>query len=292
MPSRIERHESPLGRWLFAEARPASLASYVERIWYFEGFLEVLRERHFPDGRAQVVLHFGPLYRRVGEDGRTGDTFPRVCVAGLQTRPDVIEAPPAPSEVLGIVLRPAGAYSILGHPLHDLTDRTVDLDHVAPGLALEILELCGTARSPSARLAAAVDWLEKRFRTHPPADGAVAWMAEEIERRSGAVSIGALRERVGWSKSRLARTFREQIGVAPKALARTVRFRTALERLNRLDRPDGGESSLVEIALAGGYYDQPHFNGEFRALSGFTPTEYLARRRYPESPSLAEGLPA
>lgn len=290
MPVRIERHDSPLGRWLFADARPASLASCVERIWYFEGLLEVLRERHFPDGRAQVVLHFGPLYRQVGEDGRTGDTFARVCVAGLHTRPDVIEAPPAPSEVLGIVLRPAGAYRILGEPLHELTDRTVDLDDVAPGVALEMLERCGGERSPRARLTAAVRWLEERSRIHPPADAAVAWMAEEIERRAGAVSIGALRERTGWSKSRLARTFREQIGLSPKALARTVRFRTALERLNRLDRPDGGaEGSLVEIALGGGYYDQPHFNGEFRALSGFTPTEYLARRRYPESASLVEG---
>jgi AraC-like DNA-binding protein len=33
------------------------------------------------------------------------------------------------------------------------------------------------------------------------------------------------------------------------------------------------------VALAAGYYDQPHMNAEFRQLSGLTPREFLARAR-------------
>lgn len=281
MHCRVERHVSPLGRWLLARARPSSLAPFVDQIWYFEGRIGELRERHFPDGRVQIVVHLGPLYRRV-VDGRAGDTFPRLCLAGLQLRPDVIEAPPEPSRVLGLILRPAGAFRIVAHPLHELTNRNVDLADVARAAGDRLLERCGEARGARECIAAATAWLEERFRAHPGADPAIVWIAGEIERRAGAVTVRELRERTGWSKSRLARTFREQIGVPPKALARTVRFRSALERLNRKEGP------LVEIALASGYYDQPHFNAEFLSLSGFTPTEYLARRRYPESVNLAE----
>jgi len=72
MSIRIERHDSPLGRWLLARWEPACLAGVVEGLWYFEGRLEVLRERHFPDGRLQLVVHLGPVYRRVAPPASPG----------------------------------------------------------------------------------------------------------------------------------------------------------------------------------------------------------------------------
>ena len=131
----------------------------------------------------------------------------------------------------------------------------------------------------------AAAWILARVRANCAPDPAVAWMARELERRAGAVSIGRLRERTGWSKARFTRVFREQIGVPPKTLARVLRFRRALELVNQ------EAAALSDIALAAGYYDQPHFNAEFRELSGFKPTEYLARSRYPISVNLPEDAP-
>ena len=283
MPIRIDRHDSPLGRWLLARWAPERLAGVVEGIWYFEGWLSELRERHFPHGRVELVVQLGPLYRQVVGD-RT-ETFTPTCVSGLLLGPDVIEAPPGPSAVLGARLHPGGAFAILGRPLHELTGLTADLEDVVHRSAAELAERCAAAPTPEGRLRKAAAWLEERRRAHAGPDPAVAWMARELERRSGAVAIGRLRERTGWSKSRLTAVFREQIGVPPKTLARILRFRRALELVHRED------DDLSSVALAAGYYDQPHFNSEFRELSGFTPTEYLARRRYPESVSLAEPAP-
>ena len=53
---------------------------------------------------------------------------------------------------------------------------------------------------------------------------------------------------------------------------------------------NAGEESLAEVALATGYYDQPHLNAEFRELSGYSPREFLAALRYPESVSVAEAF--
>ncbi len=279
MPIRIEQHDSPLGRWRLARWQPAHLAGVVEALWYFEGRLTVLRERHFPDGRLPLVVHLGPVYHQVTGDGL--ERFSPACLSGLALVSDVIEAPAEPSAVLGMHLLPAGAFRILGRPLHDLTGITVDLRDVVGGDADELLDRCGAAPTPEARLRAAAAWMEERLARHDRSDSAVTWMAGEIERRSGAVSITRLRERTGWSKSRLATVFREQMGVSPKTFARIVRFRKVLERVSHGD-------PLADVALAAGYFDQPHFNAEFRAFSGFTPTEYRERSRFPESLNLPE----
>ena len=75
---------------------------------------------------------------------------------------------------------------------------------------------------------------------------------------------------LGWSRRHLAARFRDEVGVSPKALARLLRFERALELL--------GTRTLADIAYECGYYDQAHFNRDFRAFAGATPGELLARR--------------
>jgi AraC-like DNA-binding protein len=49
-----------------------------------------------------------------------------------------------------------------------------------------------------------------------------------------------------------------------------MRFGRAVERLRRR-----GHGSLTELALDCGYYDQSHFDRDFRAFAGVNPTELL-----------------
>jgi AraC-like DNA-binding protein len=252
----------------------------VEGIWHFEGTLTYLRERHFPDGRLELVVHLGPVYRQVA--GERSEPFSRTCLGGIQTAPDVVEAPPGPNTVLGVRLLPAGTFALLGRPLHELTGLTVDLEDLLGESARQLADRCAAAPTPEARIRAAANWIAARLRAAVGPDRAIRWMASEIERTGGTTPIGELRGRTGWSKTRLTRTFREQVGVTPKTLARIVRFRRALDMVTRDAVP------LSRVALDAGYYDQPHFNTEFRELAGVTPGDYQARLRFPESASLAE----
>jgi AraC-like DNA-binding protein len=93
---------------------------------------------------------------------------------------------------------------------------------------------------------------------------------KRIVESSGLVTIGALVDETGWSQKHLISQFREHIGLAPKTFARVMRFGRAVNRLRRREH-----TSLTELALDCGYYDQSHFDRDFRTFAGVTPTDLL-----------------
>jgi AraC-like DNA-binding protein len=283
-----------------SERRPAHLRGLVEFMWLFDGSMTCLRERTFPNGLLEIIVHLGERYRVVDKGGTW--VCPTTCLTGLQLGHLVVEAPSHRTRVLGIRLTPAGAYALFARPMHEVTRLTVDLEDLAGAAASELAERCHAATTVEHCFQHAVQWIDARLARAVRIDPAVAWTVAEIRRHAGAVSIAALRERTGWSRTRLSETFRAQVGVSAKQYARVIRFRHVLDRihagdpsLSPLDETRGerelGKGSKVGLADAAheaGYYDQPHMNAEFKELSGFTPSEFLAAWRYPNTVSVAE----
>jgi AraC-like DNA-binding protein len=193
----------------------------------------------------------------------------------------MVIAGPRVHRVLGIRLRPAGAYALLRMPMREVTDLTLNLAELVGPAADELAERCHAAPSVEERFAIAARWIVLRVAESRAVEPEIAWSAAAIERTGGGVPIGALRAETGFSKTRLAAGFREQIGVTPKLYARIVRFRRLLELLDR------GGAPLVDVALEAGFYDQPHMALEFRELAGVAPREFLASR-YPGGITTAE----
>jgi AraC-like DNA-binding protein len=287
----LARHDSPLGSWLHGSYRPrGGMAKALESIWYFDGRLTHRRERIFPDGLVELNVHFAEPHREV--KGDASDAFPTVCVSGLVVRSTVIEAPGEATTVLGIRLHATAAAALPQGPLHDLTGVTADLHDVSGPAATALLEPCAEADGPEDRLRIAADWVralavaaleseDRRADSGPRGlNAAIAWVADRIGQCRGALPISGLVENLGWSRARFTTAFRERVGVAPKQLARICRFRHALELLR------GGELRLADVALRAGYYDQPHFNAEFREFAGVTPRRYLAGIAYPGSSNI------
>ncbi|HEY0778783.1 MAG TPA: helix-turn-helix domain-containing protein [Gemmatirosa sp.] len=280
--------DSALGRWTHHACEPPdlppALAGVVRAFWHFDGHTTLLRERTFPGGHLEIIVHLGPRYRAV-DRGATGDPFPVACLTGVQTGPLVVEAPAERCRVLGVRLHPVGAYALLGAPLDATEGRTLDLTDGAGRAAAELAERCHDAPNVSVCFGRAGAWiLERLVRTaahgavpHP----AVAWAAAELERVDGVASITALRAQAGLGRTRFADAFRQQVGMGPKRYARVLRFRRALA----LVRSGHG---LSAAALAAGYYDQAHLHACFREFAGMTPGAYAAATGYPNSPSLAE----
>src|SRR5262249_3084784 len=155
---------------------------------------------------------------------------------------------------------PAGELHNTRVPLEDLWGSQADalherlLDAETPAAKFRVLE--------QALLAQAV-W--------PPArHSAVAFALEEFRRAERTPTVREGTDRGGLSARTFIRLFTGEVGLTPKLFCRLRRFQRALG-LARRGRPIG----WADIALDCGYYDQAHLIRDFRAFSGFTPTEFL-----------------
>ena len=285
MPIVAQHFDSNLGRWTHTGWRPGPgdpLEWAVDRVWDFDGMAAHPQERVFPNGHLELIVQFDDRYLDVTTAGTV--PTPAACVTGIFSRSAVVQAPRRPCRVLGVRLRPAGAWALLAHPLCQLAELTADLGDLLGRAGDELAERCHDAGSGIERVRRAVAWLGRQLRR--PAgrgvDPAAHWVARRIADTGGSRPIAALRAETGLTDARLISLFRQQVGVTPKRLARIHRFDRALSMISR----EGG--TLAGVAQRAGYFDQPHMNAEFREMAGLTPGEFLAATRYPNSLSLPE----
>jgi AraC-like DNA-binding protein len=263
----VER-ETPAGRSIFAFWRAPRPDDWVRQVWYARGALEHLRERVIPDGGIDLVVNLGAP-TRVAE-GRGTEMLRGACTNGLLLGPSVL-AHPSRHEALGLHLHPLAARALLRQSLTPLTNHFAALDEIIGRAADELIESCQAATTLQARMAAALAWVERRRRA-AAFDPALIFTVRQIEAARGALSLKALLARTGWGKTRWIEQFRDALGVTPKQYARIHRFAHAVKLL------DGRPRSLAGVALAAGYYDQPHMNGEFQLLAGVTPRQLISAR--------------
>jgi AraC-like DNA-binding protein len=83
----------------------------------------------------------------------------------------------------------------------------------------------------------------------------------------------------------LERKFACLVGKTPKQYARIVRFTEVIKGFSSMNDP-----LLTTHAYENGYFDQAHFVKDFKALSGYTPKEFLSR--YPCHSDLSPGAAA
>ncbi|HSR68238.1 MAG TPA: helix-turn-helix domain-containing protein [Acidobacteriota bacterium] len=246
------------------------LRPYVRLIWV----LEVDQaesfgspERVVPDGLVEVVFHWRtPLVCRY--DGEEFARQPR-SVAVSQTRRFVEFRPEGACGFISARFHPWGACHFLGLPVSEVADSQVDAE-----------SLWGHAtRELEAKLAGASGYRERvelleRFllaQLHRHHKEQVEPLVREVWRRKGDLRIPQLCRDLGFSERGLERTFTSSLGMTPKRFARLTRFLHSCRQVR-----DRRRTPLTEIAQNCGYYDQSHFNAEFKSFSGMTPRQFRA----------------
>jgi AraC-like DNA-binding protein len=271
--TRISRHESELGAWEMVSRDPEPrLRAHVRRyVGYVESGTRPLRRREMPSGDIVLILSFGPGID-VSEPTKPGTSARRVSfAAGLHDEYAVTEHDGA-QHGMQVDLSPLGAFQFFGLPMSEVAHRVVDLEDVFGPRAPALVEQLYEAPGWDARFTLLDSAIAARLGKHLPASPDVAWAWRRLTETEGLVTIGTLTEELGCSRRHLTARFREQVGMPPKTLARILRFERAVRRLR-----EGGNASLAEVAFECGYYDQAHFNRDFRRFAGITPSEFLAR---------------
>jgi AraC-like DNA-binding protein len=236
----------------------------VEKYWILEGASAPAKadqwECILPDGRAEVIFHYGERFARRGSDAHV-DLQPGAMFVGQISAPACIQ-PRGTVGVAAIRLR-AEATGVLGPAASTLTDRFEPLDALAPtGLVLEQLAGAGSDRQ---KIEVLERFLAGVVREAPRPE--VAFAAACLVRHGGAVSIDAVASLTGVGRRQLERWFQSDVGLTPKSFARLL-------RVNRAARLVLAETALADVAAACGYFDQAHMSNDFRRLIQQSPHEW------------------
>lgn len=168
--------------------------------------------------------------------------------------------------VFGIKFRPGGFRPFLGRPVSSIANGSVRIGEVfgADGDAYERAVLgCDD-------VAYCVERATRLLDAHRPApDAAVARVAAivaEIAATREITTARRLAAHCGIGLRALQRLFGDYVGASPKWVINRYRLHEAVERLAAGDAVD-----WADLALELGYFDQAHFNRDFRKLVGRAP---------------------
>ena len=159
------------------------------------------------------------------------------------------------------------------------TARSRSLDDVNRPLARRLMAQLHEAATWDRRFDLFDALIAERVGAAHQAPAGVAWAWRALDQSAGSLAIRRLTSELGWSRKHLIAQFRQRIGLPPKLLARILRFNGVVRTLEHADRVH-----WAALASDCGYYDQAHFIRDFRAFSGTTPSDFLARR-LPDSAS-------
>jgi AraC-like DNA-binding protein len=281
MPARI--HPLPLHRFAYTSERggweflvappPPDPVGIVAAFWISRGRVTFLQEKILPQNNIELMFN---LERPFGVPNRApvDRSFKRAWVAGMQETWLTVTpqyASTEPSYLLSVRMPPLGAYRVLGMPLAEIAHDVIELDATLGDHVNAVHERLGNTADAGLQLAILCDFVRKRIaRTRtiikPDARAAVAALAET----HGAERIEGLCKTLRVSRKHLRTLLLAHVGLPPKTYARMFRFRRIVDLVQaRRTQPD-----WAQLAMACGYYDQSHFNREFRDFAGMSPTEF------------------
>ncbi|WP_431213422.1 helix-turn-helix domain-containing protein [Puia sp. P3] len=164
------------------------------------------------------------------------------------------------------------AYAFFRVPMHAFTDTTADLSDIWRGMAEEMEDRLSGARTNEARVDMAQKYLLRQL-AGDQQDLQMVYCLRQAQLSGGLIPVSQLTDGTGLSQRHLARKFQQQVGLSPKEYLRACRFIRSLHHLKKYPM-----LSLTEVAYESGYYDQAHFNRDYKAYTGHTPGEVAHAR--------------
>ncbi|MCR6109129.1 AraC family transcriptional regulator [Bacillus sp. A301a_S52] len=255
----------------YTEIAPSeALRPYVSCYWY--------SEPEWDNVNSKVQIFSGSTIDRVIPDGCCDILFEHyiahntyhVRYCGLMEQPFVVTYAMENSvRRFGIRFFPGGAYGVIQTPLSCLKNQLCELDALLPRsdrTAAEQLfaeeSLLGKVRFAEAFLLSLLRW--ERVET----DNTMKNVLYHIFRSRGSAQITSIAKKEAISTRQLNRKFQNWIGVTPKKFSEIIRFQAMVHYIEKSKYID-----WAELALAYGFFDQPHMIRDFKRYYGVSPVE-------------------
>ncbi|WP_233164677.1 helix-turn-helix domain-containing protein [Pedobacter sp. ASV28] len=166
---------------------------------------------------------------------------------------------------VAICFYPGMAYRFFQLPMHVLADRTLALADLWQDMAAEIENKLADACNHYERTIIVQQYLLQQLAQNE-CDQQLDFCLKQIQQSAAYLPVSELTNNMGISQRHLSRKFQQLVGLSPKVYLRMCRFVRSLDHLKKYPL-----LSLTEVAYKSGYYDQAHFNRDYKTFTGHTP---------------------
>ena len=104
---------------------------------------------------------------------------------------------------------------------------------------------------------------------HEGAIKLVEFVKNEIFNSYGNIKIEEIAAKTGYTTRYINQLFNQFVGISPKTFSKIIKFQNVIQAINR-----NSSSTLTQLGIETGYYDQSHFIKDFKKFAALTPKDY------------------
>jgi len=168
----------------------------------------------------------------------------------------------------GVRLYPHAVGQLLNIPANEIVNHVFDFSDLFKREGGYLADQIYCAIKTPERIARVSDYLTKRASVQKM--DPIKYFVDQVIGYRGSVDISMMQQSSGLSIKQFERRFKAIAGFPPKYFARIVRFQ-AIKDTYSLSQ----FSSMTSLAYSCDYFDQSHFNREFKEFSGVQPLKYF-----------------
>jgi AraC-like DNA-binding protein len=242
----------------------AALRPFVKSYLIIESQDE-LTNRVLPDTGVVMAFRYKGAIGYGAED--VINNLPSMVVSGLRKSARLINYADNTGNIL-VLFKEAGAAAFLKAPLHELFEKTEPLDNFIHQRKISIIQEQLSEAGNSARRIAVIERFLLAELYDQRLDPLILAAVQKIHLVQGVCRVKDLASEFYISQDAFEKRFRRVVGTSPKQFSSVIRMKSVI---------DGGRQKqrLTDIAFEAGYFDQPHFNKDFKLFTGQTPTDFF-----------------
>ncbi len=153
-------------------------------------------------------------------------------------------------------------------PANEVVNHVFDFADLFKREGTDLADQVYSAVGTPERITRVSDYLSKNTSGHNT--DPLKYFVDQVIQRKGSVDISVMHSESGLSVKQFERRFKSITGFPPKYFARLTRFQAIKDSYVL-----GRFASMTSLAYSGDYYDQSHFNREFKEFSGVQPRQYF-----------------
>lgn len=223
-----------------------------------------LVNRVLPDTSLAIAFRYRGQVNYLTENGK--ENLPVSVISGLRKSLGLFNYYKNTAAIV-VLFKDTGASAFFKQPLHELFGVSVPLDNLIKHQTISsIEEQLAEAPNNIARVAIVEQFLLAQLSNHKM-DKLISFAVDKIYLQQGIVKIKELAHTLFISNDAFEKRFRKTVGTSPKRFSAIIRMQSVIIEYQH--------KAFTSLAFNAGFFDQPHFNKEFKLFTGQVPTDFF-----------------